>query len=144
MTEYLPSYMNQVVVNDSKLESDGVVTGGFPMSTILERENRSNEMLGGGKRVGVDRFKDLAIPFSLDTHYDSRFIQSIAEIKGGNKSKKREVIDIMDGGLFDKLLDSIVLAKRNKNHNQNKNTRKQNEPQEKVVPTKSTRRIKFK
>lgn len=139
MTEYLPSYMNQVVINDSKLESDGVVTGGFPMSTILERENQSNEMLGGGKRVGIDRFKDLAIPFSLDTHYDSRYIQSIAEIKGGNKNKKKETIDIMDGGLFDKLLDSIVLAKRN----QNKNTRKQKE-QKDVAQTKSTRKIKFK
>ena len=141
MTEYFPSYMNQVVINDSKLESDGVVTGGFPMSTILERENQSNEMLGGGKRVGIDRFKDLAIPFSLDTHYDSRYIQSIAEIKGGNKNKKKETIDIMDGGLFDKLLDSIVLAKRN----QNKNTRKQKDQEQKdVAQSKSTRKMKFK
>jgi hypothetical protein len=141
MTEYLPSYMNHVVINDSKLESDGVITGGFPMSAILEQENRTNEMLGGGKRVSVDRFKDLAIPFSLDTHYDNRVIQSVAEIKGGSKNRKKETIDIMDGGLFDKLLDSIVLAKRN----QNKNTRKQKEQEQKdVAQTKTTRKIKFK
>lgn len=140
MTEYLPSYMNQVVVNDSKLESDGVVTGGFPMSTILEQENRSNEMLGGGKRVGVDRFKDLAIPFSLDMHCDGTINQLASGMLGGNKNKKKDIIDIMDGGLFDKLLDSIVLAKKN----QRKDTRKQKEAQDKNVSSKSTRKIKFK
>jgi hypothetical protein len=138
MTEYLPSYMNQVVVDDSKLESDGIVTGGFPMSTILEQYNHSTTVLGGGKRVGVDRFKDLAIPFSLDTHCDNTMNRLASGILGGNKSK-RETIDIMDEGLFDKLLDSVIIAKIT----QNKNTRKQKE-QKDFIETKPTRKIKFK
>jgi hypothetical protein len=128
--EYLPSYMNNLVLNDENFENTNIITGGYPMLNILEYENQSNEILGGAKRVGIDRFKDLAIPFSLDTHYDGN--NNIANIK----QKKEKAIHVIEDGLFDKLMDSIIITKKRKE----KETRRNNQ----VKITKSTRKSSIK
>jgi hypothetical protein len=140
MTEYLPSYVNQLVLNDNS-EEEGFVTGGYPMSSIIEQENITNQLLGGARKVGIERFRDLAIPFSLDMHYGGLASESNQEMKGGKKNRK-EIIDVIDGGLFDKLLDSIVLAK--KKNNKTTNTKKKNEIFDAAASKKTTRKLLIK
>jgi|UniRef100_A0A6C0ARS8 hypothetical protein len=107
--EYAEPYVNKLVFNE-KEDDDAIITGGYPMSSFLEFENLSNQFLGGAKKIGVDRFKDLAIPFSLDTHHSNYNDENYQK----EKPKKSKPVEVIADGLFEKLVDSIIVAKKQK------------------------------
>lgn len=134
--EYAEPYVNKLVFNE-KEDDDAIITGGYPMSSFLEFENLSNQFLGGAKKIGVDRFKDLAIPFSLDTHHSSYSDENYHK----ERPKKSKPVEVITDGLFEKLVDSIIVAKKQKQNQ--KTTRKDHNIQVKPK-TKTTRKSRAK
>uniref|UniRef100_A0A6C0D4W3 Uncharacterized protein n=1 Tax=viral metagenome TaxID=1070528 RepID=A0A6C0D4W3_9ZZZZ len=125
---FLPSYLNQIVLNDEEAEETGIVKGGYPMTNIIEFENLSNQMLGGAKKVGGSRFAELVIPLSLDTHY-----------RGGSeefaiKTGKKKIPEIIDENRFNRIFDSIILTKKRR-----ENTRKNNDKKHDIQTTRKSK-----
>jgi len=124
--EHAASYVNQLVLNEDELEEHGIVKGGYPMSNIVSVENLSYQMLGGGKSIGGNRFEDLVIPLSLDTHMSQE-----TNYGGGNKesiietkSKKNKIPEILDEDRFNRIFDSIILIKKRREKDTKKNMAK--------------------
>jgi hypothetical protein len=124
--EHAASYVNQLVLNEDELEEHGIVKGGYPMSNIVSVENLSYQMLGGGKSIGGNRFEDLVIPLSLDTHmskdtyYGGGNQESITE----TKPKKNKMPTVLDEDRFNRIFDSIILIKKRREKDTKKNMAK--------------------
>jgi hypothetical protein len=130
--EHTASYVNQLVLNEDELEEHGIVKGGYPMSNIVSVENLSYQMLGGGKSIGGNRFEDLVIPLSLDTHtsLDTHMAKDTYYGGGNNesiietKSKKNKIPEILDEDRFNRIFDSIILIKKRREKDTKKNMTK--------------------
>jgi hypothetical protein len=112
------SYVDRLRFNEDDLDQDGIMRGGFPMSSIIEQENLSNQMLGGGKSISKARFADLVIPLSLDTHYEGENGESTIEIK----PKKNKMPSLLDEDRFKHVFDSIIVTKKRREKETRKNT----------------------
>lgn len=121
--EHLASYVNQLRLNEDELVEHGIVKGGYPMSNIITAENLSYQMLGGDKSIGGNRFEDLVIPLSLDTHmsndthYGGGNTESIIEVK----PKKNKIPTVLDEDRFNRIFDSIILVKKRREKDTRRN-----------------------
>jgi len=130
--EHAASYVKQLLLNDEELEEYGIVKGGYPMLNIINAENLSYQILGGGKSVTTNRFEDLVIPLSLDTHYIGGNNEAIIEIK----PKKNKIPAVLDDDRFNRIFDSIILIKKHRE----KETKRNNVR----TTTKPTRKLRSK
>lgn len=102
MQHYKPSIIEDYVYNNE----NGILKGGYPLTRIAEQEEFRMKQLGGGlaESIGIEKFKDYAIPIGLFCTHETP-CYAIDKYSKRNKDKHSDVInDEMFEHMFSKLL----------------------------------------
>ena len=78
------------------------VVGGYPVTNIINNENRDRKILGGSNQIGISRFDGLVVPLGLAVN---------PIISGGcsqlSKINLKNINEIVDDKLFDTLFGNV-------------------------------------
>jgi hypothetical protein len=92
--------VNEYIFND--------IVGGFPVNKLIKKNGGIEEQMGG---YNYDRLKDIVLPVGL---------LFLPQINKNIIKQNTEHIDVINDGLFDKLLENISINKPKIKTNKNK------------------------